>query len=102
MAFAPATAGVVYRCPLCSQRFGGRPRLDTAANDDPGPPAEERTLTAEVARSDPRVIEHLQSHPVIEWLLKVDALEREAQLLRDQWHGQRVVIRKMAEAGNDA
>lgn len=89
MAMSPS-AGVVYRCPLCSQRFGGRnagPYIPMSSTDGaPLPPQPEQTLTPEIARSDPRILEHIKAHTIEEWLLKIRALEAECAALEDRIH----------------
>ena len=79
MAMSPS-AGFVYRCPLCSQRFAGRPGMSIAERVDAAP----RPLTVEIAASDPHVLEHLASHSALSWLVKIAALEQTADDLRDR------------------
>lgn len=82
------SAGVVYRCPLCSQRFGGRAARPyvpmSSTGGAPLPPQSEQTLTVEIARSDPRILEHIKAHSLDEWLLKIRSLEAECAALEDR------------------
>jgi len=81
MAMSPS-AGVSYRCPLCTRRFAGRPHPLVYRETDPKLDPVVRPLTFSVASTDPFVLEHLQSHQLSEWVEKIVALEHEVSTLR--------------------